>query len=81
MGDFNYPDIHWRSNTAKHKLSRRFLESIDSNFLSQVVEDPTRSSVLLDPVITSREDLFEDVKDGGSFGCHHHEVEFSTRRG
>lgn len=27
VGDFNYPDICWRSNIVKHKQSRRFLES------------------------------------------------------
>ncbi|KAJ7410616.1 hypothetical protein BTVI_53109 [Pitangus sulphuratus] len=35
VGDFNQPDICWRSNTAMHKQSRRFLESIDDNFLTQ----------------------------------------------
>ncbi|KAF4804354.1 hypothetical protein TURU_008626 [Turdus rufiventris] len=34
VGDFNYPDICWKSNTAKHKQSKRFLESFDDNFLS-----------------------------------------------
>lgn len=34
VGDFNYWDICWRSNTAKHKQSRRFLESTDDNFMS-----------------------------------------------
>ncbi|TRZ09133.1 hypothetical protein HGM15179_017974 [Zosterops borbonicus] len=48
VGDLNYPDICWRSNTAKRKHSRRFLESIDDNFLSQIVEDPIRNGVLLD---------------------------------
>lgn len=27
VGEFNYPDICWRSNTVKHKQSRRFLEN------------------------------------------------------
>ncbi|GAB0207732.1 hypothetical protein GRJ2_003238900 [Grus japonensis] len=36
MGDFNHPDICWKSNTAKHAQSRRFLQSIDDNFLTQV---------------------------------------------
>lgn len=57
VGDFIYLDICWRSNTAKHEQSRRFLEGIDDNFLSQVVEDPTRNSVLPDLVIASREGL------------------------
>lgn len=48
VGDLNYPNVFCRNNTEKDKQSRRFLESIDDNFLSQVVEDPTRNGVLLD---------------------------------
>lgn len=42
-GEFNYLDICWRSYSAKHKQSRRFLESTDDNFLSHLVEVPTRN--------------------------------------
>ena len=42
MGDFHLPDICWKSNTASHARSRRFLQSIEDNFLMQVVEEPTR---------------------------------------
>ncbi|KAF4803717.1 hypothetical protein TURU_013832 [Turdus rufiventris] len=82
VGDLNYPDIFWRSNTVKHKQSRRCLESIDDNFLSHVVEDPTRNGVLLDLILTNREGLVGDVKVGGSLGCSDHEiVEFSIEQG
>jgi len=65
-------------HTARHKESRRFLQSIDDNFLMQVVEEPTRRGVLLDPVLTNK----EDVKVGGSFGCGDHEkAEFRILRG
>ncbi|RMC20262.1 hypothetical protein DUI87_01108 [Hirundo rustica rustica] len=81
-GDLNYPDICWRSNTAKHKQSMRFLESIDDNFLSQVMEDPTRNGVLLDLKLTNREGLIRDVKVGGSLGSIDHEiVEFTIKQG
>ncbi|GAB0206453.1 hypothetical protein GRJ2_003110900 [Grus japonensis] len=39
MGDFNHPDICWKGNRAKHAQSRRFLQSIDDNFLTQLVEE------------------------------------------
>ncbi|PKU34188.1 dtw domain-containing protein 2 [Limosa lapponica baueri] len=48
MGDLNYADICWRNNTAGHKQSRRFLEIIYDNFLTQVVEKPMRTGTLLD---------------------------------
>jgi len=38
MGDFNHPDISWEDHTARHTKSRRFLQSINDNFLMQVVE-------------------------------------------
>jgi len=48
--------------------SRRFPQSIDDNFLMQVVEKPKRSGVLLDLVLTNKEGLVEDVKVGGRLG-------------
>lgn len=48
VGLFNY-HICWRRNTVKLKQSKRFLESVNDNFLSQGVEDPTRNVVLLEP--------------------------------
>ena len=65
MGDFNHPDICWKSNTARQTESRRFLQSIDDNFLTQVVEEPTRRGVLLDLVLTNKERVVGDMKAGG----------------
>ncbi|GAB0175916.1 mitochondrial enolase superfamily member 1 [Grus japonensis] len=77
MGDFNHPNICWKGNTSRHAQCRRFLHSIDDSFLTQVVEEPTRRGVLLDLVLTSREELVEDMKAGGSLVCSDHEmVEF-----
>jgi len=41
LGDFNHPDICWKSSTASCRQSRRFLERIMDNFLSQVIDTPT----------------------------------------
>jgi len=59
-GDFNHPDISWEDHTARQAQSRRFLQSIDDNFLMQVVEEPTRKGALLDLVLTNKEGLVED---------------------
>lgn len=40
-GCFNHPDFCWESHTAGCKLSRRFLECIEDNFLVQVLGNPT----------------------------------------
>ena len=41
MGDFNHPDICWDSGMAGGRQSRRFLESVQDNFLVQVIGGPT----------------------------------------
>jgi len=74
MGDFNHPDISWEDHTARNKQSRRSLQSIDDNFLMQVVEEPTRKGALLDLALTNKEGLVEDVKVGGSLGCSDHKM-------
>jgi len=52
----------WVDNTTRHAQSRRFLQSIDDNFLMQVVEESTMKGSLLDLVLTNKEGLVEDVK-------------------
>jgi len=74
MGDFNHPDICWKDHTARHKQSRRFLQSTDDNFLMQVVEKPARGGAVLDLVLSNKERLIEYVKAGGSLGCSDHEM-------
>jgi len=81
VGDFNHPDICWKDNTAGHKQSRRFLECIDSNFLLQVIEEPTRRGAMPDLVLTNKEELVGNVKLKSSLGCSDHEmVEFRILR-
>jgi len=72
MGEFNHPDNCWEDHTARHMQSRRFLQSINDNFLMQVVEEPTRRGALLDLVLTNKEGLVGDVKVGGRIGCSDH---------
>jgi len=82
VGDFNYPDISREDDTARLMQSGRFLQSINSGFLMQVVEEPMRTGMLLDLVLTNKEELVEDVKVGGSLSCSDHEmVNFRILRG
>ena len=82
LGDFNHPDISWEDHTARQAQSRRFPQSINGNFLMQLVQEPTRKGALLDFALTNKEGLVEDVKVGGRLGCSDHEmVEFSFLRG
>uniref|UniRef100_A0A6G1R4T7 Uncharacterized protein n=1 Tax=Hypotaenidia okinawae TaxID=2861861 RepID=A0A6G1R4T7_9GRUI len=62
------PDSHWKGDSDKHTQPRRFLQSTDGNFLTQVVKEPKRRRVLLDLVLTKKGGLVGDVKVGGSLG-------------
>jgi len=74
IGDINHPDICWEDHTARHTQCRRFLQSIDDNFLMQVVEEPTRRGTLLDLVLMNKEGSVEDMKAVGRFGCSDYEM-------
>jgi hypothetical protein len=54
-GDFNFPNIDWENGSPSYDESEQLLmKFIDSNFLSQVIREPTRSSNILDLVITNK---------------------------
>ena len=77
MGDFNHPDICWDSGMAGGRQSRRFLESVEDNFLVQVIDGLTQGETLLNLVLTNAEERVREVKIGGSMGCSDHAlVEF-----
>lgn len=42
MGNFDHFDICRRDKTAKHKLSRRFLERVDDDLLPKKIEETMR---------------------------------------
>ncbi|KAK4806863.1 hypothetical protein QYF61_012584 [Mycteria americana] len=80
VGDFNLPDVCWKYNTAERKQSRRFLERVADNFLTQLVSEPTREGAPLDLLFTNREGLVSDVMVGGCLGQSDHEmIEFLVR--
>ena len=77
MGDFNHPYICRDSGMAVGRQSRRFLESVEDNFLVQVLDRMTQGEALLDLVLTIEEESIREVKTGGSLGSSDHAlVEF-----
>ncbi|KAK4823577.1 LOW QUALITY PROTEIN: hypothetical protein QYF61_003581 [Mycteria americana] len=74
VGDFNLPDVCWKYNTAERKQSRRFLEHVADNFLTQLVREPTREGAPLDLLFTNREELVSHVMVGGCLGQSDHEM-------
>ncbi|GAB0183898.1 hypothetical protein GRJ2_000855100 [Grus japonensis] len=77
-GDFNLPDACWKYNTAERKQSRRFLECVEDNVLTQLGSEPTRDDAPLDLLFANRGALVGDVMVGGHLGHGDHEmIEFS----
>ena len=72
LWDFNHPSIFCKSSTARYRQSRRFLEYIEDNFLSQVIDSPTRRYVILDLLVTNTSKLVSDAKIGGCLHCSGH---------
>ncbi|RMB93593.1 hypothetical protein DUI87_30292 [Hirundo rustica rustica] len=78
VGDFNLPDICWELNTAEKRQSRKFLERMEDNFLSELVGEPTRGGTMLDLLFVNRDGLVGDVVVGGRLGQSDYEIiEFS----
>ena len=74
MGDFNYPDICWKNNTAAHISSIKFLECVEDCFLIQMLDVPTRNEALLDLLLTNQENLLCNISISDSLGCSDHNI-------
>ena len=62
IGDMNFPDIKWKTGSSGAK-GRRFMETLDDNFLTQHVEEATHDSGnVLDLIISSKEELVKDIE-------------------
>ena len=74
-GDINLPDINWEDNCVKgHQYSltinNTFLEFLNDNGLSQIVDFPTRRSNTLDIFVTNRPSLVESCESIGGISDH-----------
>jgi len=74
MGNLNLLDVCWKCNTSERKQSRRLLECVEDNLLTQLVSESTRGGASLDLLFTNREGLVGDVVVGGCLGLSDHEM-------
>ncbi|KAF7243602.1 Protein ROOT HAIR DEFECTIVE 3 [Varanus komodoensis] len=77
MGDFSFPDICWKTISAKHSPSKRFLTCVADNFLQQKVEEGTKESAILDSILTNRDGLVDKITMGTLGESDHAILEFS----
>ena len=53
VGDFNYPDICWESETCQNQngTSNMFLNTVHQCYLTQFIDKPTHSRVFQNPTL------------------------------
>ena len=61
VGDFNFRDIDWEDIEGHSPSSRLFVQCLQDNYMTQLVEEPTRNKYINDLVITSNADLIDSV--------------------
>jgi len=66
---------------ASCRKSKKLLECVEDNFLSQIIDTPIQGDAILDLLVTNASELISDAKTGGSLGCSDHAlVEFTVLR-
>ena len=73
MGDFNY-HINWINMEGERHQDNKFLDCINGEFLHQHVMNPTRNKNILDLVITSDENIIENISVGEPFHSSDHQI-------
>ena len=73
MGDFNFPELDWgRADSIGD--SHPFIECMSNNFLTQLVEEPTRAKNYLDLILCSDSSLIEYASVGEPFETSDHQI-------
>ena len=62
LGDFNLRDISWSTMEGRNDISRKFIETIEDNLLTQLVDESTRGENLIDLVITGNTEIIDEVR-------------------
>lgn len=73
MGDFNFPELNWAKSESLDD-SHPFMECVNDNFLFQGVTECTRGDNILDLLLTSEENMINNVTVGEPFGSSDHQI-------
>ncbi len=72
VGDFNLRDINWETWEASTAPSKQFLETLEENDLTQLVDKPTRGNNIIDLVITGLNSIVDNVTVEEPFSTSDH---------
>lgn len=70
----SFPDICWQLITVESRQSRKFLECVEGNSLTQLGREPARGSALPELLFADREGLVVGVVVGGYLGHSNHKI-------
>lgn len=73
MGDFNFPELDW-GRPESIGDSHPFIECMSNNFLTQLVEEPTRAKNYLDLLLCSDSNLIENLNVEEPFETSDHQM-------
>jgi len=73
IGDFNFADLNWKQPETLDD-NHLFMRCVNDNFLFQCVEDCTRGGNVLDVVLTSEENMVENLSVGEPFATSDHQI-------
>ena len=73
MGDFNFAELNW-NRLENLDSSHPFVDCLNNNFLYQVIDEPTRGKNYLDLILSSEENMAQNVIIGEPFETSDHQI-------
>ena len=81
MGDFNHGHIQWESLESGGGVDHQFLLLKQDCFLTQHVLEPTRGGSVLDLMLSSQNELVDNVKIHEPLGSSdHNQIHFNKEK-
>ena len=73
VGDFNFRDIDWTSTTSS-RTSNIFLDTLEDNYLQQMITEPTRNKYINDLLLCGNPSIIHNINIGNNFGNSDHKI-------
>ena len=52
LGDYNFRNINWEDSSTKRNIDQEFVDTIQDNFFTQIMDSPTKGDNILDLAYT-----------------------------